>query len=531
MRFLLALFLFWVAATSGFAQMVVLTDSNLPIVTIDTDTFPIPMEPKVRGDMKIYYHANGSRNYLTDAPAYVGEIGIEIRGASSSAFPKKCYGFETWDSLGNEIDTSLMGMPAESDWILYAGLNDKSLMRNAMACHFYNEMGRYASRTQHCELILNGQYWGVYLLMEKIKRDPNRVDIAKVNPWDTTGSELTGGYIIKMDNSSGEPGFYSPPPFGIYFMYHYPSGYKTEPQQELYLWRIIDSIQTALVAGNFTDTITGYRHFIDTWSFVDYFLMYEASKNPDAYARSMYFVKQKDTDGGKFQMGPVWDFDLAWRNSIWCNGTSVSGYEYIDYCAYRFPWWTYLFQDSELRNDVKCRWIYLRQQIYSDSAIVQYIDSIALYLQESQQRNFVRWPVLSADVFVNVPPFPQSYQEEIDTLKSFALARAAWLDANLFGVCSTIGQPETDRASPSVLAFPNPFSKEFTLSVNSPGEDEAVVEIRTISGALVQTISSVKLHGGANELKLSPADNLAPGVCIVTVKAGGFVTSCRLVRI
>ena len=131
--------------------------------------------------------------------------------------PKKQYALETQDDLGNNLNVPLLGMPAENDWILYAPYSDKSLIRNVLAYKLSWDVGRYASRTRLCELVLNGDYRGLYVLMEKIKRDKNRVDISTLNPDEITGDDLTGGYIIKIDKSAGESvrGWYSPYlPFG-----------------------------------------------------------------------------------------------------------------------------------------------------------------------------------------------------------------------------------------------------------------------------------------------------------------------------
>ena len=92
---------------------------------------------------------------------YNGKIGIEIRGSSSQQFPKKQYAVETRDLAGNDLDVSLLGFPAESDWILFAPYNDKSLMRDVLVYKIAASMGRYASRSKFCEVVLNDEYVGV----------------------------------------------------------------------------------------------------------------------------------------------------------------------------------------------------------------------------------------------------------------------------------------------------------------------------------------------------------------------------------
>jgi hypothetical protein len=180
------------------------TSSNLPIVVVETFGAFIPDNPKIMARMGIIDNGDGERNELTDPfNGYDGFIGIERRGSSSQWFPKKSFGLETRNIIGEEIEVPLLGMPEESDWILNAHYTDKTLMRNVITYDLARKMGGYASRTRFCELVINGQYWGVYAFMEKIKRDNNRVDIARLEPGDTTGADLTGGYILKIDKITG----------------------------------------------------------------------------------------------------------------------------------------------------------------------------------------------------------------------------------------------------------------------------------------------------------------------------------------
>ena len=161
--------------------------------------------------MRAINNEEGQRNNITDdGTDYDGRIAIEFRGSTSQGFPKKPYGLETQDSAGENIQ--FLGMPTENDWVLHNPYSDKSLMRNVLAFDMARAMGRYSPRTKFCEVFLNGQYQGVYVLMEKIKRDSNRVNIAELDATMNGGDALTGGYIVKIDkfNGSGGAGWQSP---------------------------------------------------------------------------------------------------------------------------------------------------------------------------------------------------------------------------------------------------------------------------------------------------------------------------------
>jgi hypothetical protein len=155
---------------------------KLPQVSVNTNGQEIPNEPKIFAEISIE-----NKGALT----HEGFIGIEIRGQSSQMFPKKQYGFETRDSENEDIDVSLLGLPEEEDWILYAPYSDKSLIRNALIYDISRDIGRYSSRLVFVELFLNNIYDGLYILMEKLKRDKNRIDINKLKSSENEGEDLT----------------------------------------------------------------------------------------------------------------------------------------------------------------------------------------------------------------------------------------------------------------------------------------------------------------------------------------------------
>ena len=131
----------------------------------------IPNEPKVGGRMTV---RDGKR------VEYRGRIGIEQRGQTSRVlFPKKSWSLETRTARGGNRTVPLLGMPKGNDWVLYAPYNDKTLMRNVLAYETARRIGRYASRTRFVELTLNERAQGVYVLMERLKLDGDRVDVAK----------------------------------------------------------------------------------------------------------------------------------------------------------------------------------------------------------------------------------------------------------------------------------------------------------------------------------------------------------------
>jgi hypothetical protein len=206
------------------ANSQLLSSSNLPIVIVNTNGQTIVDEPKIMADMGIIYNGVGVRNSVSDAfNQYIGKVGIEIRGQSTQQFPMKSYGFELWNSIGGSITKSLFGLPEESDWILYAPYNEKTLLHNFLAYTFSREMGHWASNCRYVELLLNGEYKGIYILMEKIKKSDGRVNISKMKTTDISGDALTGGYIFSIDKqANGWFSGYAAGQGSIQFSYVYP---------------------------------------------------------------------------------------------------------------------------------------------------------------------------------------------------------------------------------------------------------------------------------------------------------------------
>ena len=186
------------------------------------------------------------------------------------------------------------------------------------------DAGRYASRTHYFELVLNDDYRGVYVMLEKVKRDDNRVDISKLEPDELSGDDVTGGYIIKIDKWDGENlgGWYSSliendndRKEGFY-QYHYPKPDEIAPEQQVYIINYIDDFEQVMNSENYMNTTSGYPSIIHWDSFVDFLIMQEITKNVDGYRLSSYLYKDIDSNDGRLVAGPIWDFNLGFGNCL-----------------------------------------------------------------------------------------------------------------------------------------------------------------------------------------------------------------------
>ncbi len=459
-----------------FSDPAIFDSSTLPIVVLDTYGVNIPDEPKIDAMMGIINNGPGQVNYINDAyNEFYGQIAIEKRGSSSGGFPQQSYGLETRGPDSVNYNVSLFDWPSDNDWILYAPYTDKALMRNVLTYKLGNEMGSWAPRTQFCEVILNGNYIGVYVLMERIKTNPGRVNIDQLDFSDTMDNHITGGYIVKVDKTTagGVIAWTSPytcqaPGTGpIHFQLHDPALDTIHPLQKAYIQDYITDWEVALKSPTFTDPVNGYKAYIDVASFIDYFLLTELSKNVDGYRISTFLHKQRFSEGGKLVAGPLWDYNIAWGNANYCQGGNTTGWEinFNSICggsgALQNPfWWNRMLEDTLYANEVNCRWTELRQSTLSDTVLFQFIDSMANLLEIPAQRHYQKWPILGNYVWPN-NFIGQTYQEEITYLKNWISNRTTWMDANMFGTC-TANHPELLQTN--LVIYPNPTTSMLQIS-------------------------------------------------------------------
>ena len=530
------------------AGKVSFASSNLPIVIVNTGTVTIVGGYKITAMMSIIDHGFGIPNYVTDIPNnYYGNIGIEIRGQSSTSFPQKQYGLETRDALGNNVNVSILGMPPENDWILYAPYDDKSLMRNTLAYKLARDMGRWASRGKFCELVLNGIYQGVYVYQEKIKVDVNRVNITKLLPSDTIGANITGGYIINIDKDPASWYSVVPPNNStggqkIRFTCNSPDTVAIMKKQRAYIKSYVDSFETALNGVNFMDPLTGYRKYASVNSFVDYFIVNELSKNVDGYRLSTFLHKDRITSGGQLKIGPVWDYNLAFNNANYCNGNLTTGwaYRFNPVCSgdtWQVPfWWDKLVTDTCFKNKLYCKYTQMRNSYLDTVNFFKVIDSIATYVNVAKDRQFKRYSILGTYVWPNPWPYAKTYSEENRNMKNWIKARLAWLDANIlpYGSCNWITTgDDIDKNFKllNVTAYPNPFIKAFVVNVNVRQVSNYIIELFNINGQVVRCVKTDRLEPEDYNFYIDDVTSLSTGIYLLKISdQDGVSKTIKLIK-
>ncbi len=421
--------------------------TNLPIVKINSGGHVILNEPKTNCQFSIIDHGAGFINHPQDTDfVYEGDILVELQGFSGPGYPKKNYDFDLINDAGLEIDTVLLGLPTENDFILKAEYLDYSLMKNMLTYELSRKMGRYAPRTKFCELMLDGEYLGVYSLTEKVKRDQNRVDIANLDSNDVSGEELTGGYIFEINEnfspndweSDYDPINDATCDFPVAFKMVDPRIEYIQPEQLEYIHAYVDSFEDALYSDDFLDPLSGYRNYISVKSFIDFMLVNEFSANYDSYGRSTFLFKDMN---GQINIGPPWDYDRAY--APW----STEGWVWeITHPAWPFPfWWSKFREDEEWRNEVYCRYTDLREDVLSNDSFHAIIDSCYDLIHDAADRNFQRWTELGVG----------DYDYFVDELSDFVDDRLDWMDDEI--ELDYVSPPDAGftfgQLSPSVFEF------------------------------------------------------------------------------
>lgn len=414
----------------------VFTDSNLPIVIINTDInpntgqpFEIPDEPKILATMKIIFRTDGSRNFITDQNTaaflnYNGRIAIELRGSSSQDLPKKPYGLTTLlaDNTSNN-NVSILGMPKENDWVLNSLAFDPSMIRDVLSYELGSGMGNYAARGKYCEVIVNGDYKGVYVFMEKLKIDSNRINILKMTKNDNALPELSGGYITKADKTTGgDPVAWTMASYNgtTAYIHENPKPVDITSQQHAYIQNQFNALQNKITAKN--ESLTdGYPSIIDVPSFVDFIIINEIAANVDGYQFSTFFHKDRE---GKLRAGPIWDFNLTFGNDLFLYGydrsfTNVWQFDNGDNTGSKF--WKDLYNNATFKCYLSRRWKELTavNEPLSYNKIVAKIDSLASVINESKAREQARWNTIG------------NHSNHIVAIKTWLQSRMNWINTHL----------------------------------------------------------------------------------------------------
>ena len=348
----------------------------------------ITRNTKFEGTMRIE-NANGSN--FPDENLYNGNIRIAGRGNSSWTDSKwqddykRSYSIDLTDRVGKKTGVPLLGMPKSADWILFASHFDRSFLRNYFSYELSLAMGHWAARSWFVELFVNGEYRGLYSVMENIRNEEEREYVndgfiiesdypqrlRKDNLQYITSSRIYDGRWYYDDG---------PVTDSMYFGFKYPKDDIRTPAQTKYAKDYITDFETALYGSDYLDPNIGYQRYIDAQSFADWYIIAELGADWDHsyYLSSCYLTKP---EGEKMKMCPVWDFDLAYNS--------------VDYIVTRnnVPWIRRMWNDDSFRQLVFRRF---EETLPLLENLLKHIEEVGADLNRygALDRNFEKWDVL-----------------------------------------------------------------------------------------------------------------------------------------
>jgi CotH kinase protein len=332
------------------------------------------------------------------APGFEGGAAIEVRGRWSRRFPKQSYAVELREPDGSNLNASLLGLPADDDWILYSAYNDRTLIRNVLAYATANRMGRYAARTRFVQLRLNGRYHGVYVLMEKLKLHDDRV---------------RGDFLLEMtsprQSRRKDPSFRTPLA-GRPVVWEDPEREDLKRSRALAIRDRVVRAERALYRGR----PGTWRRHLHAGAAADFLLVNELFKNQDAMEVSTYLTGA----GRKLRFGPVWDFDFSSGNSKRAPSRFLHGW-----MASERPWAERLYADRAFRRHMARRWAQLRRAGLR-AWLLRSVDEHGRVLAPAARRDSRRWRP-AADRPAG------THATHVRKLRSWLDRRIAWMDGNL----------------------------------------------------------------------------------------------------
>lgn len=415
--------------------------SGLPLVVINTVDAVEPYD-KVN-DIGCYVRIiNTDHSFILDSAT------TRLRGNASTQFPKKPYRIK-FDSKQKPLDA-----PAKAKkWTLINNYGDKTLMRNLLAFHISQQMGMpYTPYGQPVDVVLNGEYKGCYQLCDQIEINKNRVNIDEMETSDTSGEALTGGYLWEIDAYAYEEKSWFNSNHNIPVTIKSPDEDDITPAQSKYIRDFFNAMESDVYGNHFADPVNGWRRLLDAETFLKHFLIGELSGNTDTYW-SVYQYKKRGED--KVYTGPVWDFDIAFDNDyrtyplnnksefVCFSGGSVAGD--MGTFVRRI-----VLQDPNTMSELKSHWQVGRCNQITEEDLCQWIDSMALAMERSQQLNFMRWNILHSQEHMN-PVARGSYAAEVNYLKEYITKRIQWMDNRLGYVHTDIQSPIANTPSPIAI--------------------------------------------------------------------------------
>lgn len=413
--------------------------THLPVVAITTNGQKIPGTP-VENQENVYELAPDGENAIV-AEIKVSAEGknehqdllaeIRYRGNSSRYFSKKSYAVRLVDKEGAERKEELLGMEKHDEWVLHGPFLDRSLLRNYLAMNLSGEIMSFAPDVRYVELIVDGSYEGIYLMMETITKGEGRVEIATPS----RNSSMTS-YILEMDRPlKMKPDFtlndfmtYTFRTQGKGFEVVYPGMNQYSEDRINYVENDFSRIGKFLYERPLENSTAEISKILDLRAFQDYFIINELFRNMDAGFYSTFLYK--DVRG--LLTPVVWDFNNALDNYQEMSHP-VSGFSMTGAVIYET-----LLKDEEFVDGLVKRYKYLREKVLKEERLISMVEDIVSYLGSAVDRNDSRWGKIydlsnynTFEYLERLDRNVESHGEAVAQVKEYLILRGRWLDLHM----------------------------------------------------------------------------------------------------
>lgn len=374
---------------------------TLPVLYIDTENNK-PIVSK-----EVYLNATYSLDPM-------GAEDIEALGTKAAPLPMQIRGrgHSSWKGskkpykIKLEKKTSIMGMPKNKHWALL-----KPTENTVAGLQLGKLMGmEWTPSFRPVEVVLNGDYIGLYFLTETIRIDENRVNIYEQQDKETTPDLIKGGWLVEVDNYHDKNQITIPENsrWNLTLRYHSPEDL-SDAQLE-WLTNEFKTINAAIYSSD--KTSNEWEEYIDVKSMARFFILQEVMDNPDGFHGSFYIHKDLD-DNTKWIAGPIWD--------LVCYNREKTDYTFRMKVHYGITphWIGEIIQYDSFCQSVRSVW----EDVYPDklSEIYTYIDATVLPLAEAWKKDCERW---------NEDP-TQTAQLRVDRIKNALRRNIEWFNNHL----------------------------------------------------------------------------------------------------
>ncbi|MEZ3532791.1 MAG: CotH kinase family protein [Muribaculaceae bacterium] len=436
------------------ASSTISISETLPVLYIDTEN----NEPIVSKEVYLNasYHLDPMGAEGIDAlGSKAAPLPMQIRGRGHSSWkgPKKPYKIK----LGKK--TALIGMPKNKHWALLKPTED-----TVAGLQLGKLMGmEWTPSFRPVEVVLNGDYIGLYFLTETIRIDENRVNIYEQQDKETNPDLIKGGWLVEVDNYRDESQITIPENnrWNLTLRYHSPEDL-SDAQLE-WLTNEFKAINAAIYSSD--KTSTEWEEYIDVESMARFFILQEVMDNPDGFHGSFYLHKDL-ADNAKWVAGPIWD--------LVCYNREKTDYTFRMKVHYGITphWIGDIIRYDSFCKSVKAVW----EEVYPNrlNEIFDYIDDIVLPLDAAWRNDCERWDEDSS----------QTAQLRADRIKNALRRNIEWFDEHL------------------------PVSKYASLSIISEAEKNTPIRVFNLQGICI----------GEYDNKDKAISNLQKGLYIINNK-------------